>query len=229
MRKLFNIDATRRLGRQAHLIYSFLFAVFVFACSTGEEQDNGAGNSVPSSQSSSSSLTIVKSGSLVQVGSQIWFAENTNAEPRKGNKWCYSNFRQNCDTYGGLYDWEAANNVCPSGYRLPSKKDFDALLDLGEKRIVELLNSSSVFNVLLSGQKILDGYDQDFFILLEKNAFWWTSSDDGSKEHAHCYEFNGSRLYPCTNKKIVALSVRCVLNGNTMPSSSSASSSSQRI
>ncbi|MDR2579812.1 MAG: hypothetical protein LBC85_02310, partial [Fibromonadaceae bacterium] len=204
-------------------IWLFLFAVFVFACSTGD--DKGAENSASSSLSDSS-LTVVKSGSLVQIGSQIWSAENSNAEPRRGNKWCYGNFSQNCDMYGGLYDWEAANNVCPNGYRLPSKKDFDVLFDLGESRARELISATSVFNAILAGQKILDGFDQDFFIFRGERAFWWTSSDDGVREHAHCYEFNGNRLYPCTSKKISALSVRCVLNGSTMPSSSSTVASS---
>ena len=203
----------------------FLLAIFVFACSTSEEQ--AAFSSQPSS-----SLTIVKSGSLVQIGSQIWFAENTNAEPRKGNKWCYSNSEQNCAIYGGLYDWEAANNVCPDGYRLPSKNDFDILFDLGESKINEIFNASSVFNALLGGQKVLDGFGQDFFMFKDSYAFWWTSSDGGVRDHAHSYEFNGFKLYSSTYKKIAAFSVRCLLNGNTMPSSSSRvvpNSSSSRV
>ncbi|MDR2999952.1 MAG: hypothetical protein LBU89_01700 [Fibromonadaceae bacterium] len=196
----------------------FLFVVFVFACSNSDDKE--AENSASSLQSSSS-LIIEKSGSLVQVGSQIWFAENSNAEPRKGNKWCYGNFKQNCDIYGGLYDWEAASNVCPNGYRLPSKRDFDVLLGLGEKKIGELLNAPSVFNVQLGGQKILDGFGNDFFVFRGQRTFWWTSSDNGVRDHAHCYEFNGTRLYPCTSKKTVGLSVRCILNGDKLPSSSS--------
>jgi len=195
----------------------FLFAVFVLACTNNDDQD--AKSSALSSQSSS--ITILKSGSLVQIGSQIWLAENSKAKPRKGNMWCYGDLEQNCEIYGGLYDWEAANNVCPNGYRLPSKEDFDILFDLARERTRELINSSSTFNAILGGEKILDGFGQDLFILIDKSAFWWTSSDGGVKDHAHCYEFNGYKLFSCTYKKTGAFSVRCLLNGDTMPSSSS--------
>lgn len=44
---------------------------------------------------------------------------------KKGNEDDESNVAK----YGYLYDWEAANNVCPPGWRLPSVDDWRTLID----------------------------------------------------------------------------------------------------
>lgn len=32
--------------------------------------------------------------------------------PSAGTRWCYNNLETNCTTYGALYDWTSANNLC---------------------------------------------------------------------------------------------------------------------
>lgn len=67
----------------------------------------------------------------VEIDGLEWFAENL----ARGTKSSYcggglegdSKEGGNCEVYGRLYTWEAANNACPRGWRLPSKADFDAL------------------------------------------------------------------------------------------------------
>jgi uncharacterized protein (TIGR02145 family) len=61
----------------------------------------------------------------VLIGEQCWLKENMNYE--SGNSWCYSDDPANCDTYGRLYDWESALNVCPSGWHLPSDEEWKIL------------------------------------------------------------------------------------------------------
>jgi hypothetical protein len=55
-----------------------------------------------------------------------WMAENLTF--LAGNSWCYGKDPANCTGYGRLCTWETALNVCPGGWGLPSKADFDALL-----------------------------------------------------------------------------------------------------
>ncbi len=66
--------------------------------------------------------------SLVGIGNQCWMQENLNYDGHSsGESWCYRNDSSNCDTYGRLYNWEAAQEVCPSGTVLPSDSDWKEL------------------------------------------------------------------------------------------------------
>jgi uncharacterized protein (TIGR02145 family) len=58
----------------------------------------------------------------MKIGKQCWIRENIRHEAQKGKYLLLE------DTfYGGLYDFEAAKNVCPSGFLLPTKKEFEEL------------------------------------------------------------------------------------------------------
>jgi len=64
----------------------------------------------------------------VTIGTQVWQKCNSDAVPSKGVYKCYDDLESNCQKSGKLYDWEAANNVCPSGFHLPSNTDWDKLI-----------------------------------------------------------------------------------------------------
>ncbi len=65
----------------------------------------------------------------VTIGNQEWMAENLAYEPSSGNYWAYDNNNSNVETYGYLYDWETACDVCPDGWHLPTDAEWTELTD----------------------------------------------------------------------------------------------------
>ena len=93
----------------------------------------------------------------VQIGEQVWMAENLNYDYNEGTaeSYCYNNSADSCAKYGRLYLWSAAmdsaavfgdagkgcgfgstcaagsatvvRGVCPAGWHLPSRAEFQTL------------------------------------------------------------------------------------------------------
>jgi uncharacterized protein (TIGR02145 family)/uncharacterized repeat protein (TIGR02543 family) len=71
---------------------------------------------------------------IVKIGAQIWFAENMNYDTADGtNSWCYgsADSASNCVKYGRLYNWNRAMTVCPSGWHLPTRAEWNTLVSAG--------------------------------------------------------------------------------------------------
>lgn len=64
----------------------------------------------------------------VVIGSQTWSAQNVD-NPLNGS-YCYYSNESYCDKYGRLYMWTDASRVCPKGWHLPSKSEFETLFTL---------------------------------------------------------------------------------------------------
>ncbi len=65
----------------------------------------------------------------VLIGDQTWLAKNLAYKPDSGKYWAWNNEERYVTQYGYLYTWETANNVCPTGWHLPGKDEFEILLN----------------------------------------------------------------------------------------------------
>ena len=83
-----------------------------------------------------------------QIGKQVWFTQNQSYRtakgffPAEGSKWGHypdatgqlnASFTQitgaeYIQVYGGLYTWDAASQACPAGWHLPSKSEWEEVI-----------------------------------------------------------------------------------------------------
>ncbi len=182
--------------------------------------------------SSLATMTDSRDGKVyktVQIGSQLWMAENLNYTI--GNSGCVDNNTANCDTYGRLYDWSTATNVCPSGWHLPSNAEITTLVNyLGASPMVNSLGGSpgaahkmKAVSNLWENYSIPPADNSSCFSALPSQlnpvllAWWWTSSEDNTTTpdvKAGVYRLDLLNdlveMYPL--EKSFRLSVRCVKN-----------------
>jgi uncharacterized protein (TIGR02145 family) len=117
----------------------------------------------------------------VKIGDQTWMAENLAFKTGKG---CcaYDNKLSNVSKYGYFYDWKTAKSVCPTGWHLPSKEDFETLLVnySGSDNINKVLlpGGSSGFSAKYSGCS--NCYSSETFYGIGDYTYFWSSSTDGS-------------------------------------------------
>jgi uncharacterized protein (TIGR02145 family) len=151
----------------------------------------------------------------VRIKDQLWMAENLAYKPESGEYGAYNDDTSNVAKYGYLYGWETALIVCPKGWHLPTKEEFQTLLNnVGGNDSVRYsaLNSggSSGFNSLNGGYR----YTYGFCDCLGKNAAYWTSTladdidgfqihFDGTEKTVQIYDA-GYVYAPC------AFSIRCI-------------------
>jgi uncharacterized protein (TIGR02145 family) len=137
--------------------------------------------------------------------------ENLNYDAGS-NSWCYDNNISNCTKYGRLYTYETAKNVCPSGWHLPSKAEFETLLNSvggsGENAYRALKEAgSSGFNALFGGYR----YDDGNYFNMGSRGFFWSSAEHDSDDAWYMYmDGYGKRAIMHYGNRSWALSVCCV-------------------
>jgi len=156
----------------------------------------------------------------VKIGSQVWMAVNLNY--KSSNSYCYDSNSSSCDAYGRLYSWEVANNACPAGWHLPSKTEWELLINYyGGKKVAggkikssqywkppnKGVNGSSDFSALPGGRRNISGA----FRHLNKDGYYWSSTNTGkASSWAVGLYFNHSDVNPFTDNQANGFSVRCL-------------------
>jgi len=162
---------------------------------------------------------------IIRIGNQIWMAENLNFETN--GSYCYETRYSNCDVFGKLYTWNTAQNVCPTGWHLPSDSEWQTMIDYlgGNINAINKLkssgseywglsnsgNNSSGFHALPGGYFTNAG--RYSYIMID--GIWWTSSSYSNNSDRAWYRAIGqsySNLQAGHDQKNIAASVRCVKN-----------------
>ena len=204
--------------------------------------------------------SVQRTYKAVQIGNQVWMAENLNyagtypytSRDNNGRlhddsiTYCYNNEYANCEKYGRLYLWSAAmdstgvaggtatdcgfnvtcsldnpvRGVCPEGWHLPSKAEWDTLFaEVGETTAALKLKSTSEwysngngldtfgFSALPAGCRLGTGGYRE----MGEMAAFWSSTETGGygAYYAHFYpNLDGGHLI--NSSKHLWYSIRCV-------------------
>ena len=177
----------------------------------------------------------------VKIDDQTWMAQNLNYADSvkmpslKGNSRCYNDSSEYCKRYGRLYTWAAAQDVCPTGWHLPSETDFVHLIRSvgGEKDASTKLKSTSGWSDYDGGSG--NGADTFGFSALPagvgnmgnyggvgRTTDFWGSTECGSENSSEPGNGCAYVMYldyddvdvsmPSYAAKDLELSVRCVVN-----------------
>lgn len=148
----------------------------------------------------------------VKIGSQVWMAENLCFKPVSGNYWAFDNNIDNIQKYGYLYDWPIAQTVCPNGWHLPSKTDFEDLLanfgGPGTTAYPDLItNGKSGMNLQFGGWRSPAGN----FKYAGEDANLWSSTEFDAGVAYHLAVYKGvNKAEIAMNLKKIGLPVRCL-------------------
>jgi uncharacterized protein (TIGR02145 family) len=141
-------------------------------------------------------------------------------------KYCYNNDVNNCNIYGGLYQWDEAmqylnmsgtRGICPPGWHIPTLGELqtlgstvgnngNALKAVGQGTGSGAGTNTSGFSVLLAGYR----HDNGTFTSLGNYAPFWSSTEyDAPNAHSLNLYYHGSYIDFSSYLKDYGFSVRC--------------------
>ncbi|SMN17537.1 major paralogous domain protein [uncultured Candidatus Thioglobus sp.] len=166
----------------------------------------------------------------VSIGSQTWSASNVSLVPTTNNilgtdYWdAYvgtHGFGDSSDEDGYYYTWDAAMNVCPSGWSLPSDSDWKVLegqlgMSTAQQDVTGWrgttegaklkVGGSSGFEAKLTGFRYTDGS----FYNRGDNTHLWSSTESGSHAYSRTLDTSVATVGHNTFTKAIGFSVRCL-------------------
>ncbi|GBU21814.1 hypothetical protein R80B4_01714 [Fibrobacteres bacterium R8-0-B4] len=176
-------------------------------------------------------VTAVFDYEFVTIGGQKWMKRNLDVVT--SNSWCYDNNTANCTKYGRLYTWSAAQTACPSGWHLPTYKEWKSLIDYagyyagpklkstigwGDNSHTEEGTDAYGFWALPGGKYRAASNQPATFLYVGTDGYWWTATE-ASCSSTPCdwasyiwITQNFSIIDNDTRLKSDGMSVRCIKN-----------------
>ena len=194
---------------------------------------------------------------IVRIGSQVWMKENLKTT-RYGNgnpiettvplnkdisnetapkyQWTYNDNDSLTAKFGLLYTWYVATdnrNVCPEGWRVPSKNDFVELANfLGgsdsagiklkesgainwKKHDIHMGNNATGFSAVAGGFRTNESSNE--YKGLESGCYFWTTTKDNPPYACHAglfYDVPNLFISSSYHPDYHGFSIRCVKNSN---------------
>ena len=195
-----------------------------------------------SSQVGTCPPTVTYAGKIyntVLIGTQCWLRENLDvgtmvqgsvdqADNGTIEKYCYDNNPANCDTYGGLYQWNeamqysttpGAQGICPPGWHIPTLAEFQTLQSAvgGDGNALKAVGQGggsgagtnrSGFSALLAGDRTNSGY---FDYLIYGAGVWSSTQYDATYAYYLFLHYADAAVYLLNGGyKTFGYSVRCL-------------------
>jgi len=190
-----------------------------------------------------------KSYNTVLIGSQCWMAQNLNigtkipgVQNQNNNqiieKYCYNDDENNCNVYGGLYQWnemmqyittQGVQGICPTGWHIPTDDEWITVKTFlgGESVAGGKMKSTGTIeagtglwyspNTGATNESGFTAVPVGFrfssgtFDFIGYDGFWWSSSEVNSSIAWSSYlDYNFSYLFSSYDGKEYGLSVRCL-------------------
>ena len=187
---------------------SFFLAFAFWACSDSSvgaaDEDSRTGIFIDARDS--------QSYKTIEIGGLVWMAQNLNYFDASDSLYkrtsCYNDNAEYCEKQGRLYAWNVAMVACPQGWKIPSKSDFDNLIEAvgGFDFAADSLMSLDFVSEIGGGYHFLEYYNY-----FDEYAYFWTT-DEVRANYARTVMLEKDRSsvsYDETYEEF-SLSVRCV-------------------
>lgn len=187
-------------------ILTLLVIVMLVGCNPDEYVTDVDGNKYP----------------ILEIGNAQWMGENLRVKrDRDGHP--ISFFFPNSDSsnvheYGLLYDFEATDNSCPSGWRLPNNSEWEALFQFESENAASnykdqnyWLGETNSNNTGFSARPAGIGNSAEHPNNFKENTLFW--SIDKDQEHfiwTYILEVGKNKIRKASQHPTYGFSIRCI-------------------